>query len=55
MKEAHKNREPQSQETKQKRSKSLSGVPKSDEHKQALSRALKGRVPWNKGLGKTSK
>ena len=52
MKQSHQNRPPQSEETKRKRSETLKNKPKSVEHKAALSRAKKGKTPWNKGLTK---
>lgn len=39
-----------SEETKQKISVANKGIAKSKEHREKLSKSLKGRTPWNKGI-----
>lgn len=52
MCESQKHRPLQTEETKQKRSATLRGREFSQQHRENLSIALKGRIPWNKGLRK---
>jgi hypothetical protein len=41
-----------SEETKRKQSEALKGKAKSKKHCESISKALKGKVPWNKGKRK---
>lgn len=50
MIESHKSRPAQSTETRAKKSESLRGRQFTDTHRQAISKGLAGREPWNKGI-----
>lgn len=50
MRMSHRTRPPQSTETKEKRSVTMSGRTQTLEHRIALSAVRKGRTAWNKGL-----